>query len=276
MIEVTSLDFQVRVVDASLERPVLVDFWAPWCQPCLAAAPVLERLETEANGTWVLAKVNVDENPDLAQAFGIRSIPSLKLVYQGQLVGQLNGMLPEPQFREWMAQFLPEVPEEAEHGITLDTIRQAQANGQLDEAYRLALEFHGENPADPEGLALAAVLAAHHEPMVSKALLENIDAASPWSLHADAARFLMQMQQEAQRHDLLPDGPGKLPYKAALEAYCAHNYATALEKLVELVATDKTYHQEAPRRACLALFALLGPQHPLTGPWRKQFNRALY
>lgn len=99
--------FEQEVVAKSYEKPVLVDFWAPWCGPCRVLGPTIEKLAKESGGAWRLVKINVDQHPALSQRFEIRSIPSVKLFWQGQVHNEFMGALPEPALRRWLDQHLP-------------------------------------------------------------------------------------------------------------------------------------------------------------------------
>src|SRR5262249_52530641 len=102
VIDVTDATFQDEVLQRSPTTPVIIDFWAEWCQPCKQLSPVLERLAAEADGAWVLAKVDVDANPRLAQSFRIQSIPLVYAIVGGQPVDAFNGVIPEAQLRQWL------------------------------------------------------------------------------------------------------------------------------------------------------------------------------
>jgi putative thioredoxin len=136
VLDVTEATFQAEVVERSLQVPVIVDLWATWCGPCKQLSPVLERLAEAAGGAWILAKVDVDANPRIAQLFGVQSIPTVVAVAGGQPVDAFAGAQPEPQVRQWIDSLLEALREQ------MPGIAAAETDAAPDEQV--------EEPAEPE------------------------------------------------------------------------------------------------------------------------------
>ena len=158
------------LVERSKELPVIVDFWAPWCQPCLQLAPLLERLVLEADGKFLLVKVNVDEQQGLAMAFGVQSIPHLFVLKDGQAIDQLPGALPEAQLRQWLEQFQPsELDQLLLDGQKLEATDTAAA----EEKYKDALER--DPNSDAARLRLAKLYLTQHRNAECRELLTKLE-----------------------------------------------------------------------------------------------------
>src|SRR5919112_4627716 len=133
VIDVSEETFQAEVLERSLEVPVVVDLWAEWCGPCKQLSPVLERLAQAGRGTWILAKVDVDANPRIAQAFGVQSIPMVVAVAGGQPVDAFTGAVPEPQVKEWIGAMIDQLRDRMPGIAAAEQAAAAEGDGVVEE-----------------------------------------------------------------------------------------------------------------------------------------------
>ncbi len=277
--DVSLENFEAKVLNASLEVPVVVDFWAPWCEPCKTLKPTLEKLAEEYAGRFLLAMVNADENPELAQHFGVRSIPSVKVLHQGQLVDEFNGALPESQIRAFLDRFaLPAGP----GGNPREAAAALVAAGQLDAALATLVEASREKP-DDEGIRVDAI-----EVLIQLGRTEDAQQllASEYKVETDRVNALRA------RLALLAGATDTAPLEAKLaanpddhatrlelsRAYAAQSrFREALEAALEVVIRDRFFDEGAGRKAVLQLFeALAGEQYDdLVREFRRKMSAAL-
>lgn len=258
-------NFQVDVLDESRTQPVLVDFWAEWCGPCRVLGPVLEKLAAAAAGRWKLVKVNVDQHQDLAYQFGIQGIPAVKLFDHGKIVGEFVGALPEPEIRSWLDEYLPNPLR-----VAFAEARQAAEEGRRKEAIDI-LERLVNDADDPDARSLLARLIVLEEPSRAAGLIQALDESTAG---VDGVRDMLDILALDPHH--LPDGDGKPAMAAALQMIRSSRWREALEKLIESIRHDKTYLDEAARKACIGVFRFLGDEHPLTVEFRPRFSMALF
>ena len=264
-------NFQQDVIEASREQPVLVDFWAPWCGPCRQLGPVLEKL-AEAAGDWTLVKVNTDENPEPAQRYGIRGIPAVKLFHEGDVIAEFTGARPEHAVRSWLDDNLPSATKSA-----LEQAKAALDEGDTEEAEQLLWSVLDSDADNAEAKVLLARALAFRDPQRASALAEDADIADP-SLRQvrEAVQTLTRLLRLNGSADDLPDAPGHDAYRAAIDALSEQDFDTALEHFIDVVRTNRDYDDDGARRACVALFTLLGANHPATKAHRRTFDMALY
>ena len=260
-VDVNEKDFEQDVLERSYNVPVVLDFWAPWCGPCRAIGPVLEKLADEQQGKFVLAKVNVDENPALAQSFQVSSIPAVKAVKEGAVANEFVGALPEPAIRKFVEELLPsEADSLAQRGLSL----QEQGKDQGAESlYRAALSKEARQPKAL--LGLARLLTAKDENADALALLERL---SPNAREYDEAQQLaaqVRVKQsganageEAAYREKLEANPNDLDARFELARILAAStrYDEALAEYLEILKKDRTFRDEGARKAMLEIFDL--------------------
>ena len=266
--ETTATDFATDVIEASRTTPVLVDFWAPWCGPCRQLGPTLEQLDEERDD-WTLVKVNVDEHNDVARQYGVRGIPAVKLFVDGTVTAEFTGALPRHAIEQWLDEHLPSAEKEA-----LNKARTALDDGQRDEAASL-LEPIVEGDADlPEANVLLASALVFEDPERAAELVETLDVAAP---DVRQQREAVQTLSRLLTADPdLPDTDAASTYRDALDALRETRFDDALPRFIDVVRTDRDLDDDGARKACVALFTLLGPAHPATKAHRRSFDMSLY
>ena len=278
--DVSIEEFEAKVLIPAETVPVVVDFWAPWCEPCKVLKPMLEKLAEEYKGRFILAKVNSDESPELAQHFGVRSIPSIKVLFQGQLVDEFNGAIPESQIRAFLDRIaLPEGPEQInlrEQAATL------VAEGKLDDALAILVQASQANPQD-QAIQLDAVdvLMQLGRKDEAKQLLAGDYANEPERANALHARLALLdgAADTAPLEARLAANPDDHAARLELsKAYAAQSrFREALDAALEVVRRDRFFDEGAGRKAILALFeALSGEQYDdLVREFRRKLSAAL-
>lgn len=265
--EVTVADFDEKVLAASQRVPVIVDFWAPWCQPCRILKPILEKLATEYGGKFILAKINSDENQELAARYGVRGIPAVKAFVAGRPADEFTGALPEGQVREFIERLIPSPAE---------PLRQAAlalaAAGDLAAARQKMVEAINLDPRNDSSyldfiqlsidLGSTAALAEANELMAvvadrarDRGRVESLQARlrmAGTAGNVDLAALQAQLAADANDHD------ARLQLANALALQ--HDYRAALQHLIEIVRRDRKWNDEAGRKGMLNLFTLLAAQ----------------
>ena len=272
MIDVTVQNFEAEVITASMQTPVLVDFWATWCGPCKSLGPVLEQLEAEYGGRFKLAKIDSDKEQELAAAFGIRSIPTCILMKNGQPVDGFAGALPAGQVRQFLDKHVPSegaVAAEAE----VDEAGALLESGDTDAALKKLADALAQDPANDDArydyVRLLIATGAYEE---AAATLEEPLAREPRPLRFDALRRWLDAMEFVEK-----DERGNWPVEqfdakiaenkrdfdtrfAKAQALMAEGqWAASMDELLEIVMRDKAWNDQAARKTYVAILELLTP-----------------
>ena len=280
-VDVSEQDFEQSVVQRSHEVPVVIDFWAPWCGPCRALGPTLEKLAEEQQGKFILAKINIDENPMLAQAFQIQSIPAVKAVRNGALAGEFLGAQPEPNVRRFIEQLMPSEAESlAQKAQRLEEAGKAQGAESL---YRAALAKEANQPLAL--LGLARVLVQRGEENDAQTLLTRIPNTVPE--HPAAQQLLAQLRlkqtgasagDEQKYRDRLAADQNDLDARFELSQVLAAvgRFEEALTELLTIVKKDRKFRDESARKAMLEIFEVIGARSDLAEHYRSELAKVLF
>ena len=279
--EATAENFQQGVIENSEQVPVVVDFWADWCQPCKILMPILDKLVQEFDGGFVLAKVDSDAQQELSARYNVRSIPSVKIFRNGEVVDEFTGVQPEDSIRSLIERHVPnEVDNMRNQAMAM--IRQGDMQGgreRLEQAEKM----------DPEN-ALVQIDLAHldaekgdyslaeqrlrklgqtdRDRPEAAGLLAKLEFAVASEKAEDKQALLEKIQADPKN--------SAARYQLAAQCVVEGDYASALEQLLQLVMVDRQYNDDAGRRAMLSIFTLLGDDHELTAQYRRKMFNAMH
>jgi putative thioredoxin len=261
VVDVTDQTFGTAVLEESMRRPVIVDFWAEWCGPCKTIGPVLERLANEKQGAFLLAKLDVDANQQTAGMFGIQSIPAVKAFRNARLIEEFIGSIPESSIRQFIDAVVP-----TEADLIAAEGEMAEMQGRPDEAERLFNTALGTDPKNLRAqLGLARLAATRGELEKARSML------TPLRPNPDAERLLaaIDISEWGQEAPVNPELAG--PMRDAAEG----RFAPALERFLQIVMAGGDGRDSA-REAMLKIFSILGDQDPLTQEYRRKLAAALF
>lgn len=277
IIDVDVNNFSKEVLERSQELPVVVDFWAPWCGPCRTLGPLLERFAQEANGAFVLAKVDTDRNPELAQAFQIQGIPTVIAIDKGRPLDGFSGALPPGEVKSFLDRVAPpRGPGELEQALALE------AEGRLEEAIATLRGFLREQPENDEArIQLARLLIEDERLPEARKVFERVGPEAAESDAGRAVRARLDLSEDAgdvsELESRLEADPGDHATRIELgrSLVAAGRQADGLEHLLEVVKADRGFEDDAARKAMLEVFEALGDEDPVTQEYRQRLQMVL-
>jgi len=277
--DVAEADFEAAVIERSKQVPIVVDFWAPWCGPCRTLGPLLERLTNEHEGAFLLAKVNIDETPNLAAAVGVQSIPMVLGLRDGRVVAEFVGAVPEPNVREFVARVLPsESEKEAQRGLDL------LAGGRTEDAEHAFQEALRLDPrCDKALVGLIKLRTVQEDDEGALELAERITPGTSERQEADHLAAAIRVRQAGTVDDSglrarIENDAGDLEARFELAQVLAAKgqYESALQQYLEIVRRDREFRDEAARKAMLDVFELLGSGDALVERYRSELAKVLF
>lgn len=277
-IEVVDSDFETAVLQRSKEVPILVDFWAPWCGPCRVLGPVLEKLAEEYGGEFLLAKINVDDNPSVAGAFGIQGIPAVKLFRDGDVASEFTGALPEAMVREFLSRFLPSAADKQALQAA-----ELEKEGKGDKAKALYQTILESEPNHAKALLGIGRLLMNEDNEGALNHLEKVPLTAQERKEADPLIARLKLQRGATQdvsalRAKVKSEPNNLEARFELAQALAgsENYEEALAEFLAIVKADRSFRDDGARGAIIQVFEVLGSDHPLTEKYRSELAKVLF
>lgn len=282
-------DFEQKVLAASMEHPVIVDFWAPWCGPCKQLGPILEKVVNAANGAVSMAKVNIDENQELAAALRIQSIPTVYAFFQGRPVDAFQGSVPESQVKAFIDKLVQLAKANAPDAIdipeALKGAAQEIANGDFQTAQAIYAHILGQDPQNIQAyVGLVRAVIAGGDLKQAEQLIRNAPpeiAKQPAFSEAKTALELAQNKPSGSTAALLKkieadpnDHQSRIDLAAA--DFAEGRREQAIEHLLESVRRNRGWNEEAARKQLVRFFEAMGHADPLTVESRKKLSSILF
>ena len=285
--DVNTANFMAEVVDASFDQPVIVDFWAPWCGPCKQLGPILEKVVRGAGGAVRMVKLNIDENPEIAQQMRIQSIPAVYAFKDGRPVDGFVGALPESQVKQFVQRLGGGAGEPSPVEEAMAMAKQAAQSGDPASAaaiYSQVLQHEPDNAEAIGGLARAMIDRGEFD-QAREALAR---ATGDLARHAEvaAARSALDLAEQGQKamgesgkfRDRLAQNPDD--HEARLELatalFGAGQREEAIDELLTLFKRDREWDDQAARKQLVKFFEVMGPTDPLTVSARRRLSSLMF
>ncbi len=282
IVEVTRENFESVILHGSMQGPVLVDFWADWCEPCKTLMPILAKLAEEYQGAFTLAKVDTEANQEIAAQLGIRSLPTVKLIINGAIADEFTGALPEGEVRAFLEKHIGAVA--VPEGGVVETAQALAAQGQTEQALQLLREAQAAEPENGDiAIALGQLcLATGHYDDARQCLsiLNETDTKKPEAAKLRGGLALSEADDPSRDEpSLLADlekdkGNSEAAYLLGVKQALRGDTDSAIETLLNLMMRDREYGEDAARKTAISLFDSMG-EDPQVARYRRKMASML-
>ena len=272
IVDVSDADFEYEVVAYSQNIPVVVDFWATWCKPCKTMDPILEHLAVEAQGAFRLARVDVDQNPNLAMRFSVRNIPTVKAFSGGVVVGEFVGAQPEARLREFVSKITPPSP----LSLAIEKAESLLSGHQWTEGEKTFRTILEQEPGNPAALlGLSKILLGQGKSGEAMQILRDFPASKQYN----DAEILMPYANAllAYQNNKLDDETDlDAAFRNSIRLAGRGNFASALDGLFDILRQDKKFRNGKARLVALSLFEIMGEDDPNIRQYRTEMASILF
>jgi len=278
--EVSENNFEAEVIERSYHTTVFVDFWAEWCNPCKILIPILTAMAEQQAGKFHLAKVNSDQERNLSAQFGIRSIPTVKIFKQGEIVDEFNGVLPEATITDYI-----EKHQFKEDDLLLQKAKEAFETNKNDAASELLKTILEKDATNIKAIAMLSRIHLHQgdvaavDELLGHVTINKMDDPTIHEIHIlnEFAREVVNGPGIDTMQSLLAENDDiEVRYKLACKYALLEQYESALEQFLEVMKKDRKYKDDGARKSMVSIFELLGSSGPLVTQFRMKISRLLH
>jgi len=271
IIDVTEANFEYEVINFSHKIPVVVDFWAEWCVPCKMLDPILRKINDERGGDFRIARVNVDENQNLAIRYNVRGIPNVKAFRNGSFVSEFSGVQTETKIRQFLNDLIPSPLD-----LNLDKANSLLAVENWSDSYKAFRQVLKDRPGHANALlGLSKTLLVQGRATEARDILNSFPVSPEFS-SAERLKPLAKILTSYQEREVDLDDPTQATYQHALKLVTMGNLPAAMDGILDVLRKDKYYKGGEAKQVILSLFEILGPDNPTTREYQSELASILF